>query len=151
MKSISFIYTCKIWLTTVFIAPLIQCAIFHFKEPLDGLLGLWFFYAVVFGGGLSAPSVILYWMAIWSFTRTSIRTVIVKLYLSLVGIVLTLGAFILSYGLNFFKVDIVVSVPYVIVTTASVWFYKFPQSHHQLDQKNCPTCQRPPTTCHDRN
>lgn len=124
MKSNALIYTSKIWLTAVFLAPIIQGIINSFKY--NGGFGFWFFFGVIFGGALSAPSIALFWVVTVGLMKNSFSNKIIKLYLTFIGPLLVIFSFSLAYLFADFTLkSFTLSIPYILVVIASVWFYRF--------------------------
>ena len=120
----AFIYSLKVWLTAVFITPLLLKLFWMIINESSGSNAVG--ALIIFGGILSIPSVLLLFLTSLILISKAITVTSMKLILSLAGIILAyLPVWILngrqfaldSFMLNFF-------VGYTVVVIAGIWVYK---------------------------
>ncbi|NHA07771.1 hypothetical protein G7092_28490 [Mucilaginibacter sp. HC2] len=118
------IYSLKVWLTGVFLAPVLLKLFWMVSGESTGSNAVG--ALMLFGGVLSIPSVLLLFLSVLILTRQAIAVNSTKLILSLIGIILAyLPIWVLngrqfwldSFMLNFF-------VGYTVTVIAAIWFYK---------------------------
>ncbi len=118
------IYSLKVWLTGVFLAPVLLKLFWMVSGESTGSNAVG--ALILFGGVLSIPSVLLLFLSVLILTRQAIAVNSTKLILSLIGIILAyLPIWVLngrqfwldSFMLNFF-------VGYTVTVMAAIWFYK---------------------------
>ena len=118
------IYSLKVWLTAVFIAPLLLKLFWIVTNESSGSNAIG--ALIIFGGILSIPSVLLLFLTTIFLVRQTITVNSMKLILSLGGLILTYlpiwflngRQFVLdSFMLNFF-------VGYTVIIITGIWFYK---------------------------
>jgi len=122
MKDFTFIYVSKVWLTTMLTAPVLL-GLYQGIMYAGGFVW-WVFFGVLFGAALGAPSFLLLWLSTrWLINSTGL--VRCKLYLSILIIPLAALAFFIGYGLIRYSVDtIYLTIPYILVAVAAIWFHK---------------------------
>lgn len=118
------IYSLKVWLTGVFLAPVLLKLFWMVSGESTGSNAVG--ALILFGGVLSIPCVLLLFLSVLILTRQAIAVNSTKLILSLIGIILAyLPIWFLngrqfwldSFMLNFF-------VGYTVTVIAAIWFYK---------------------------
>jgi hypothetical protein len=130
------IYALKVWQTAVFAAPLIIIS-FNLMNNTDfGEALLTLAFGIGIGMFFSIPSFILFAFACNVIVNMGFKAVYKKIVLSIIGIGLTMLAFVLfSNGrlleyLNNYFMGI-----YALIIVAGVWFYKLEMSVNVAPQK----------------
>jgi len=121
------VYSLKVWLTSVVVAP--------FLVLLIGLLGkmgegVGIALAMLMLGTLfSLPSFLLLSLACWALTRMQSKIVMIKVELTLIGVLLTYIPFFIindyAFLINRDELSRTFFVVYSLLITFGIWFYKF--------------------------
>lgn len=120
----SFIYSIKVWLTAVFVAPALIIGIQTLQHNYSLTHGIAYYVGVVVGGLYSVPSAALLCLAVDIVSRYCRREVTAKIWLTFAGMLLTLLAMcICSEGLPNSK-EVFYTEVYTAVIVAGVWFYE---------------------------
>lgn len=126
MKTNAFLYSSKVWLTAIFITPFVQYLIDSFTSPY-GSNGFWVFYSVSIGVILAFPSLILFWLLMLCLKKLASITVLVKLLLTIAGILLSVLMFYFSSNQQQFSTESqYFPIPYLIIIVCSIWMYELP-------------------------
>jgi hypothetical protein len=128
-------YALKIWLTAVFLVPLLVMiwSLVQDSYREDSVRLLLLFWA--FGLGFSVVSALLLWVSIVLLNRSGWSPLVSRILLSVLGLVLSLLPFILlNYGLGnsirqYFHANRMVVDLYVLVIVAGIWIYRWPSRH----------------------
>lgn len=128
MKLNIFIYSLKIWLTSVILSPVVLIGIGfitsgrynHIKLPYD-----FYWYAIGLFAGLafSLPSVAIFGLVAYGVAAINGNLLVKKLILSIAGILLTGMAIILVKKVFSPTELIVVTGTYGVFIMAGIWFY----------------------------
>jgi len=135
------IYSLKVWLTSVIVAPLLNVLImktlgFHVGEILsikDGL-SAWITTSIV-AMSYSIPSWLLLWLSTYKVSKYETALVTKKFILSLVGVALTcVPVWILFFNVVAMTGYIVIwSTGYGLPIVAGIWYYKLkPEGKHNV-------------------
>ena len=121
------VYSLKVWLTSVAAAP--------FFVLIIGLLGkmgegVGIALAMLMLGTLfSLPSFLLLLLACWILIRTQRKVVVIKVGLTLIGVLLTYIPFFIindyAFLINRDELSRTFFVIYSLLITFGIWFYKF--------------------------
>jgi len=118
------IYSLKIWLTGVFISPVLVKLFWLIIGESSGSNAIG--ALMLFGGILSIPSVLLLFLSVLILTKQAIEVNSMKLILSLIGVILTyLPIWFLNgreFGLDNFMLNFFIA--YTVTVIAGIWFYK---------------------------
>jgi len=125
-------YSLKVWLTAVFITPLLIALASRVLEPSHGFDNVTNFFGTIaymfaFGLVLSIPSWLLLWMFTTLLSKSSLGMASVKAILSVIGVMLSIFPFIIifSHDDNPLDPDVMIWVTsYSIVIVVGLWFYK---------------------------
>ena len=128
----SLIYSLKVWLTAVFITPLLIALASKVLEPRHGFDSVANFFGTIaymfaFGLVLSIPSWLLLWMFTFLLCKSSLRMACVKTILAFIGFMLSIFPFILifSHDDNPLDPDVMIWVIfYSIVIVTGLWLYE---------------------------
>ena len=121
------VYSLKVWLTSVVVTP--------FLVLLTGLVGkmgegVGFALAMLMLGTLfSLPSFLLLSLACWALTRMQRKIVMIKVELTLIGVLLTYIPFFIindyAFLINRDELSRTFFVVYSLLITFGIWFYTF--------------------------
>ncbi|MBB6111858.1 hypothetical protein [Mucilaginibacter lappiensis] len=118
------IYSLKVWFTGVFISPVLVKLFWMIIGESSGSNAIG--ALMLFGGILSIPSVLLLFLSVLILAKQAIAINLMKLILSLIGIILTyLPIWFLNgrqFGLDSFMMNFFVA--YTVIIIAGIWFYK---------------------------
>jgi|GEM_PF-4122014 len=129
----SFIYSLKVWLTAVFVAPALIIGIQTLQHNYGLTHWVAYYVAVVVGGLYSLPSAALFYLAVYLAKRFYMGQIQAKIWLTFAGILLTLLAMtFLSRGLPNSK-EVFYTEVYAGVIVAGVWFYKLKPAEQQAE------------------
>ena len=118
-------YALKTWQTAVFFAPFIIIAFGLLHAGSIGDAVMFFAFGALTGMVFSVPSALLFWLAAYITTKQDIHWKYKKIILSVIGVTLTMLAFMLYAdgtlpGKDMFAFIII----YAAVIVAGVWIYK---------------------------
>jgi hypothetical protein len=122
----AFVYSIRIWLTSVFLPPLISNLIFMLL-PDEGsfleLAGL-FLIQLLIGGLLSFCSFLFLFVFTYLFIKQNFVEINVKISLSIIGFVLAIIPIIWLTGWQLkFDRSLIYFSPYPLVVIVGIWFY----------------------------
>ena len=127
----SFIYSIKVWLTAVFVAPALIIGIQTLQHNYSLTNGIAYYVGVVVGGLYSVPSAVLLYLTVYLANRFYMGQIRAKILLTFAGGLLTLLAMVLSCGgLPSIK-EVFYTEVYASVIVAGVWFYKLKMVERQ--------------------
>ncbi len=129
----SIFYTLKVWLTTVLLTPALRLLMaWAFNLPtIQSSLSHREYYllAIYMGFVFSIPAAILFWGSSLLLDRKSFPAITTKLYLSGIALVEILLTFYFVFWLPVsLKDNTIMTLPYLIITGASMWIYPFQSS-----------------------
>jgi hypothetical protein len=126
MNTSTLLYSIKIWVAAAFIAPFLQCGIEFLSKP-DFYAGYYIYIAVSTGVLLSVPSLILFWLTTLCMKKVACHATLVKLLLTMAGIVLAVLLVFLMANSHQFAVDIAyLPIPYTIAVVGLIWLFDLP-------------------------
>jgi hypothetical protein len=116
-------YCLKVWLTSVFLGPIIFTSIcfFSYHQPINisisdfGSLLQDYFGLVMVGGILSLITWLFFWGVGIVTCRHTTNVIYRKLIMSLMGVILTILTFILLFSGLFSYDDMITDIPFAIV------------------------------------
>jgi hypothetical protein len=125
------IYSLKVWLTSVVISPVLYIILEAIQKPrvyqnIEGGLGF-ILFSIIYGLILSLISWILLWLSLYSLLMFNRDIIITKLWLSIIGAILTLLPFWLVLGYddpNPLTGTALWAASYCLVIIAGIWFYR---------------------------
>ena len=118
------IYSLKVWLTTILIAPLL--GVRGLMVDNDSLISFLVFYPRVVLGGVmeSLLSIGMLFVSILYINKLRTSTVHKKAYFTLLSLGATFLSFYLYYGLKLNSEEYYAMIAYGLVTIVSIWLYK---------------------------
>lgn len=124
-------YTLKVWISSVVLGPVMYSAsdiLFEPKRSDDFSCSLSFIaFSVPYGLILSVPSFVILWLTTYGISRLKLSIMATKLWLSIVGTVLTALPFALIFGHDDpsgYLSTIAWATSYSLVIVVGIWFYK---------------------------
>ncbi|WP_345954714.1 hypothetical protein [Mucilaginibacter sp. PAMB04168] len=131
----AFIYSLKVWLPALIIAPLITVSINWFiawYNPINYYRSSGFWVDVYFNfvaGAALIPLAALFWLATLAFVKTQARISLIKLQLTLVATILCVVPFAIFGKNNQLSLETVFSTTYwlpsyLMVAVPSIWICK---------------------------
>ena len=130
------VYSLKVWLTGVVVAPFLVLMIGLLGKMVDGIgIAL---AMLMLGTLFSLPSFLLLSLACWALTRMQRKVVIIKAELTLIGVLLTYIPFFIindyAFLINRDELSRTFFVIYSLLITFGIWFYNFNgASKEQID------------------
>lgn len=123
------IYTVKVWLTGVFLSPLLSNIIFFlvtdYYDNIMESLSL-FAFEVIMGCIFSLFGLPLFFLLAFILIRQSVHNIKSRLILSVMGLLSTLGpTLFLTQGRFNYTNAIILYLPYTVVVLVSIWLYIF--------------------------
>jgi len=133
------IYSVKIWLTSVVAAPFLVLLIGLLGRMVDGVgIAL---AMLMLGMLFSLPSFLVLLLACWCFIRWQNNVVIIKVELTLIGVLLTYTPFLIindyAFLLDRDQLSRTFFVLYSLLIIFGIWYYSLkPASKEQVDIPN---------------
>jgi hypothetical protein len=126
----SILYTLKVWLTTILVTPALRLLMaWMFNLPTVQLSlthSEYYLMAIYMGFIFSIPAAIMFWAISLLLNRKPLSINTKKLYLSAIALVEILLTFHFVFWLpGSLKDNIVMTLPYGIITGAGLWIYAF--------------------------
>jgi len=123
----TFLYCFKVWITALMLGTIIHALnslIGFYSIGVEGIRVVsWVVLIVVFGGGLAAPSLLLFWLALIGLKHLQLHPNSIKIWMSLISIALCLFQYSIGWNIVGSK-SLFFSLPYIIIALAGVWYYK---------------------------
>lgn len=120
----AFSYSVKVWLTAVFIAPVIFIGYEWINNIPSHNYTEEYEMAAFFGGVLSFPSFVMLWLFVYLLSYNLWRLPLKKMLLTALGIVFT----IFPFGVLFHKIMtsniLTIEISYLAIICAGIWFYR---------------------------
>ena len=121
------VYSLKVWLTSVVVAPFLVLLIGLLGKMGEGVgIAL---AMLMLGTMFSLPSFLLLSLACWALTRMQSKIVMIKVELTLIGVLLTYIPFFIindyAFLINRDELSRTFFVIYSLLITFGIWFYKF--------------------------
>ncbi|WP_295653855.1 hypothetical protein [uncultured Mucilaginibacter sp.] len=127
MNTSTIVYSIKIWFTTAFVAPFLQCCINYIVNPPDFDAGYYIYAAVSVGVVLAIPSAVLFWLSTKFTKKIAFHTGLSKLFLTMPGILLTLVLIYFAESMPLFAINkLSLPIPYIVTVVAAIWLYELP-------------------------
>ena len=125
----AFIYSLKIWLTTLLLTPALRLLIawiFNLPTLQFNTSPVTYYLMAVYAGAIfSIPGAIFLWIFTWQLNQRPISLIKKKLCLSAITFVETILTFYFVFWLPKSLADnFIMTLPYCIIATAGIWFYK---------------------------
>jgi len=123
------IYSLKIWLTAVVIAPIVTEIVDYLIRAGSTDEGVFYFIllSIPYGLLLSLPCWVLLWLAVYLIGKTGLSITYKKVLLSVIGLALTVLPFYLVFGHDDGSNTLELWIwpfSYTLVIIAGIWFYK---------------------------
>jgi hypothetical protein len=123
-----FLYTTKVWITSVILSLIISVAIFSIYNPNNAVDTEGFFISVFMGTivGLmfSAPSISIFLYVVHRVFKTALSFKKKRIFLTLAVVPLGFLPFVIAYAAQQITVETLkYSLIYVILIIVSIWFY----------------------------
>ena len=129
----SFKYATKVWLTSVLLSPfvyLLLCGIFNPKELHMSAIGLdsFIYLSLIIGFLYSIPNWLVFFFLIYLINVQQIIVIHKKIYIGLIGVILTFILFKIAFSKDnfefFYSVNIIFFVSYSLTIITGVIIYK---------------------------
>jgi hypothetical protein len=128
------IYSLKVWLTTVVLGLRIS-GLIRICMDTDHLIYKWSdmfssaMYDIPVGLIACLPSWALFILSVWALKKSKSSLILVKLFLSLIGVMLSILPFAIVFNHQLFNINYLPDMlpdlfGYTLITVAGVWFYK---------------------------
>lgn len=123
------IYTLKVWLSVIILTPalrLLMAWVLNLPLPWVSVSYIEYYgLAALYGSIYSLPGVIMLWIFITIINRKPISITEKKAYISaLVFIEMTLTFYYIFWIAGSWKINMIMTIPYIIIAAVSIWFYK---------------------------
>jgi len=123
------IYTLKVWLTIIVITPALRLLMaWAFNLPTAQMSLSYFEYyqlAGLYGFIFSLPGALMLWIFITIINRKPMSITAKKVYISALAFIEMMLTFYYIFWLpGSWKINEVMTIPYVVIAALGIWFYK---------------------------
>lgn len=123
------IYTLKVWLTIIVITPALRLLMaWAFNLPTAQVSLSYFEYyqlAGLYGLIFSLPGAIMLWIFITIINRKPMSAIAKKWYISALAFIELMLTFYYIFWLpGSWKINVIMTIPYIVVAALCIWFYK---------------------------